>query len=80
METFTSVNIDPYEILDELSTEQILGYLKDTGYDPENLEERDIVENFFHGDFDLKKLLKSIGKDAVTKVLREYIREENIVI
>ena len=55
-------------ILDDVSTEDIFEYLetyRSVDFDGDPTE--DIVNDYFHGDFDLKKLLKDIGKQNVLK-------------
>lgn len=70
--------VDPRDVLEDLNEDDLVEYL----------ESRDIpIErncigfeaiDYFHGDFDLKKLLKSIGLDEVRKVVQE-IEEETMI-
>jgi hypothetical protein len=70
---FTNVYIDPTEVLDELSTEDIEEYLSQrdpvfqspTHYWDYNL----LADAYYHGDFDLKKFLTDIKKDNLVKLL-----------
>ena len=79
-------NVDPEDVLGEMTTDEIIKYLRvdrDIGGELEKGEispHDDLVQAFFHGDFDLKSLLKAIGKDPVNKILKELNQEKFIEI
>jgi hypothetical protein len=77
-----TAEVDSDDVLDELNTEDIIEYLKihrGVGVDT-STHSSDLVNDFFHGDFDLKELLLKIGKEAVTPVLTGFIKEQGIEI
>jgi hypothetical protein len=77
-----TTEVDPVEVLDELDTDDILEYLRtsrDIGVDT-SAHSPDLVNDFFHGDFNLKGLLLEIGKEATTPVLQQFIKEQGIEI
>jgi hypothetical protein len=58
------VDVDPAEVLDQLDPSDIEDYLEDKPY---NLQSKSkgwdydmLVESYYHGDFDLKKLLEEL--------------------
>jgi len=74
-------DVDFVDVLDEMSADDILKYLKENR-NFGKIEHKDeitcnetLVNAFFHGDFDLKGLLRAIGKDPVNKVLKELFEE-----
>lgn len=66
-------NINPYEVLDELDHNEILEYIEKEGYFLE--KSQPTATDYFHGDLNLKALLKDIGLDEVKKIIKE-IEEE----
>jgi len=66
-----SVEVDPHEILSELDSDTIFGYLINTGAYPKKR-----VEEFYHGDFDLKAFLKEIRKEDALRICLDFIKEE----
>ena len=77
-----NAEVDPIEVLDELDTNDILEYLRkhrDIGVDT-SAHSSDLVNDFFHGDFDLKKFLLEIGKQATAPVLQQFVKEQGIEI
>jgi len=71
--------VNPEDVLKELCNEDIVSYLKKQRV---FIEEKACTEfdamDYYHGDFDLKAILKEIGMDEVRKVVKE-IEEENVV-
>lgn len=78
MKLNADVDVDPESIMDELDDDELLTYLNERGIGPS--KDRDLVNEFFHGDLDLKKLFRDIGKPYVTKVIGEFVREENLIL
>jgi len=67
-----NVDVDPYDVLDELDSDDIVDYLKDSrkvGVSGVVVEEKidmeDLIFSYFHGDLDIKKLIKGIGVETI---------------
>lgn len=85
MGRYNSVNVnvyaevDPDDVLNELPTDDIIGYLnrnRDVHVGGEY--DKDVnAEDYWHGDLDLKKLLKDIGPDEVKKIIIDELSQES---
>lgn len=69
-----SVDVEPEDVLDELSSDEIKGYLigrfgNDVSIDSMFDEAADLAHQYWHGDFDLKKFIEAVGKDEIRKFL-----------
>jgi hypothetical protein len=72
--------VDPNDVLDEMSRSDIIAYVREHNIDVIDGFEKEsdsgtLTQAYFHGDFDLKKLLQDIGKDQVAKILKEIVLE-----
>lgn len=71
------VEIDALELLDDLDDNELTDYLKKrAGFentDPFVIEDYDeLVNTYYHGDFDLEKFLSKLRKKDVVKILEKF--------
>lgn len=67
------VDLDQSEIVAEISTEELADYLDERDdYDPtpDPTTEEDVVDRYWHGEFDLVKVLRSIGLQEAERLLK----------
>lgn len=76
-EVSVTIPLNPADVLDELSTDEIVEYLRNRyDYDPIQEKEIKIVKeitpfDYFHGDFNLLAFLKKLGKDETLKIIEK---------
>jgi hypothetical protein len=75
------IEIDDYDIdkiLDQLNPEELVEYLINNNVDIESYysKDRDLVEEYYHGDFDPKRFLKNIRKEDAVKICSDFLKEE----
>ena len=71
---YVNIDIDPDDVLNKLSTDDIIDYLEDDrGIEvkKEDVFNIDILVNaYFHGDFDIRALLRKIGSLELKKIMK----------
>lgn len=68
---------DVDRILDQLNPTEIIEYLIDKNVDigAYYSKNRDLVEEYYHGDFDLKNFLKNLRKEDAINICLEFLKE-----
>jgi len=69
--TTTDVNIDVWEIMNDLSDEAFEEYCDERNSVSKLYDIKRMTEAYFHGDIDLHSFFKKLGKRTVQKILEE---------
>jgi hypothetical protein len=74
-EHYTDVDVDPEDVLDEMNTDEIEAYLVKRGNTVPVSSAWDysaIAESYYHGDFDLKKLLTELKMNHLAEKINFF--------
>jgi len=66
--------IEIRDVLGEISTEELIDYVEGRGVSfnsTEKLDISDLVNSCYHGDFDLKALIKAYGVENIKRIIEE---------
>lgn len=66
--------IDINDVFREVDTDELITYLEDdrgVSFLREGMATSDLVEAYYHGDFDIKAFIKSIGINKVESMIAE---------
>lgn len=75
-EHYTDVDVDPEDVLDEMGTDEIEDYLSKRSSrhttSNDNWDYSVIAESYYHGDFDLKKLLEELKMNHLAEKIKFF--------